>query len=269
MAEEKKGFVAGLKSRLMGSKTEGDDGEDGEKKESSGFMKTGINMLTKMSNIAHGDDGGDGDDDVDTYVKREEVMIVVGEPEEAKKWTDAEYELDKKMPEMWRDFQQPRDWWLSAEEALPILAAERNQIREDGGGRPNFVTAGLLATNRFLAEQVLRYSTSTNLPPGHADCSTRMRIIPARWPPSTWPSAPSDGHRVGSRGNINPKPSTLNTWGRRSKTLQSRTRRSRPSSATGLTRFCMCSPRTRSACSTTRFVSLDSGVPHWLENAPP
>jgi len=175
MAEEKKGFVAGLKSRLMGSKTEGDDGEDaGEKKEASGFMKSGINMLTKMSAIANGDGAGDDDEEVDTYVKREEIVVVVGEPEEALKWTDAESELDKKMPEMWRDFQQPRDWWLSAEEALPILAAERNQVREDGGGRPNFVTAGLLATNRFLAEQVLRYSPSANRPPGHTDCSTTL-----------------------------------------------------------------------------------------------
>ncbi|KAJ1476456.1 hypothetical protein T484DRAFT_1824888 [Baffinella frigidus] len=152
MAAEKKGFVAGLKSRLTSSKTAGDDDEDGEEQtEKVSFMKTGMNMMAKMSKIAHGD--GD-EEEGGEYVKKDSFHIDDGPPAEALKWTDAEYELDKKMPEMWRDFQQPRDWWLSAEEALPILAAERNQIREDAGGKPNFVTAGLLATNRFLAEQI-------------------------------------------------------------------------------------------------------------------
>jgi hypothetical protein len=187
MAEEKKGFVAGLKSRLMSSKKEGEDGDDGgEKKEPSGFMKTGINILTKMSAIANGD-GGDDEDEEDMYVKKNEIVVEVGPEEEAKKWTDAEYELDKKMPEMWRDFQQPRDWWLSAEEALPILAAERSQIREDAGGRPNFVTAGLLATNRFLAEQVLRCPfPSTTHPPAQTGSTTFMRTISTRWHPRRW-----------------------------------------------------------------------------------
>jgi len=165
----KKGFVAGLKSRLLGAKDDAETDPLDEKEEGPGMMTTAVGMLSKLGKLAKGDDLGDEDDE-DKYVRAAEMELEEGEAPEARKWTDAEFELKKHDLENWRDFQKPRDWWLSAEEALPILQAEREMVREDASSKPNFVTAGLLAANRFITEQVKALTEqNTKEPPKFRD----------------------------------------------------------------------------------------------------